>query len=153
MPHDRSFAPPRILLCGLAAASLALASPTLAQTASAAPSADHEIDPIAQRVFPPELVMGHANQIGLSDAQRERILTEVRRLQLDVQTIASRNVQARDRMVAALSTEPVEEANVLAALDRVLAAERDIKRLHIATLVRIGSVLTPTQRARLNTLR
>jgi Spy/CpxP family protein refolding chaperone len=42
---------------------------------------------------------------------------------------------------------------VLEALDGVLAVERDIKRLHMVTLVRIRSVLTPRQRTRLNELR
>jgi hypothetical protein len=42
---------------------------------------------------------------------------------------------------------------VLEALDDVLASEREIKRLRIATLVRLRNLLTPAQRARLNALR
>lgn len=112
-----------------------------------------QVDPIAQRLFAPEFVMAHADDIDLTANQRQRIIEAVSRLQGDMLAIAPRAESARGQVVAALSVEQVDEARVLEALDGVLAVERDIKRLHIATLVRIRNHLTPRQRTRLNELR
>ncbi len=112
-----------------------------------------QADPIAQRLFAPEFVMAHADEVNLTASQRQRIIEAVTRLQADMLGIAPRAESARAQIVATLSAERVEEARVLEALDGVLAVEREIKRLHIATLVRIRNVLTPEQRTRLNALR
>ena len=52
-----------------------------------------------------------------------------------------------------LKQNSVEEAAVLAQLDKVLAAEREIKRTQISLMVRIKNKLTPEQQARLRELR
>jgi Spy/CpxP family protein refolding chaperone len=134
-------------------ASVIASEPAWAQPEPIAQRENPEDDPIFQRVFPPELVMGHAEEIGLTSDQRARVIAEVERLQADARGIGPRAEQARAQMVTALSAERVDEARVLEALDRVLSVERDVKRLHIATLVRIRNVLTPQQRTRLSELR
>jgi Spy/CpxP family protein refolding chaperone len=111
------------------------------------------VDPIEQRVFPPDLIMNHANEISLTRDQRDRIVSEVTALQHQVEAIAPQVERARSQMLAELDAEPANEARVLMALDQVLDAERNVKRLHIATLVRIRNLLSPAQRARLDALR
>ncbi len=139
----------------LAAALCAAAPLALAQPAAPAQQqrGQGQADPIAERVFPPELIMVHAGKINLTDEQRQRVVAEVERLQQQAQGIGPRGERARAGMVAALDAEPADEASVLSGLEQVLTVERDIKRLHIATLVRIRNLLTPAQRARLNELR
>jgi Spy/CpxP family protein refolding chaperone len=52
-----------------------------------------------------------------------------------------------------LKSNTVDESEALAQIDRVLAVEREVKRAHIAMLIRIKNVLTPEQQATLKALR
>jgi Spy/CpxP family protein refolding chaperone len=158
MAHDMSLARKMSLVRKAAFALLLVATPlATAPSANADPdspaSKGASVDPIAQRVFPPELIFGHAAEINLTSNQRERIIAEIRTLQSHVEQVAPTMERARGQMVADLDAEPADETRVLSALDTVLAAERDIKRLNIAALVRVRNVLTPAQRVRLNALR
>ena len=63
-------------------------------------------------------------------------------------------LQAAIESLTALLKQPrVDEAQVIGQLDKVLAAEREIKLAQIALLVRIKNNLTPEQQRRLQTLR
>ena len=110
-------------------------------------------DPLAQYVFPPELVMRFAPEIGLDEKQRAAIKDAVVRTQaklVDVQW----DVQGEaEKLIRLLQASPVDEAAVLAQADKVMGFEREVKRTHLALLVRIKNVLTDTQRARLTELR
>jgi Spy/CpxP family protein refolding chaperone len=52
-----------------------------------------------------------------------------------------------------IEQDPVDEQQVLAQLDKVLNAEREVKRTQIALMVRIKNKLKPEQQARLRQLR
>jgi Spy/CpxP family protein refolding chaperone len=126
------------------AASLVIAPIARAQQAG---------DPISDNLFPPELVMQHQQELGLSDEQRSNIIAEISRAQpkaTELQWQLQREVQA---LAALLKIDPIDEVKMLAQLDRVLAAEREIKRVQLALLVRIKNKLTPEQRGRLQTIR
>ena len=106
-------------------------------------------DPLARHLFPPERVMGHAQEIGLDDTQRTAIRKEVQKaqskfldLQFDIQT-------EMETMVRLVQASKVEETKVLAQLERVLALEKEIKKTQISLLVRIKNILTPAQQAKL----
>ena len=106
-------------------------------------------DPLARHLFPPERVMGHAQEIGLDDAQRTAIRKEVQKaqskfldLQFDIQT-------EMETMVRLVKETKVDEPRVLSQLDRVLSLEKEIKKTQISLLVRIKNILTPAQQARL----
>ena len=110
-------------------------------------------DPLAQHVFPPELVMKHAPEIGIDDKQRAAIKEVVQRSQakfLDSQW----DLQAEaEKMVKLLQASPVDEGAVLAQADRIMDLERQIKKTQLALLVRIKNLLTDTQKAKLQELR
>ncbi len=152
MTIDRPLPRATALALLLLTTSFAGASPAYAQLE---PIAAHgaPTDPIEQRVFPPDLIMRHAEEISLTRDQRDRIVADVTTLQHRAEAIAPQVERARAQMVADLDAEPADEARVLVALDQVLAAEREVKRLHIATLVRIRNLLTSNQRLRLAGLR
>jgi Spy/CpxP family protein refolding chaperone len=106
-------------------------------------------DPLARHLFPPERVMGHAQEIGLDDAQRNAIRKEVQKAQsrfLDLQFDLQTEMETLVRLV---QENKVEESKVLAQLDRVLALEKEIKKTQISLLVRIKNALTPAQQAKL----
>ena len=107
-------------------------------------------DPLARHLFPPERVMGHAQEIGLDDTQRTAIRKEVQKaqskfldLQFDIQT-------EMETMVRLVKENKVDEPKVLAQLDKVLALEKEIKKTQISLLVRIKNTLTPAQQAKLS---
>jgi Spy/CpxP family protein refolding chaperone len=110
-------------------------------------------DPIGANLFPPELVMQHQQEIGLTDEQRSYITGEIQQAQkraTDLQWQLQREVET---MAGLLQHDTVDEARTIAQLDRVLAAEREIKRIQLTLVVRIRNRLTSDQRARLTALR
>ena len=118
-----------------------------------AAGAQQPSDPIADNLFPPELVMQHQQEIGLTDEQRNAIIAELSRAQpraTEAQWKLQREVQA---LAALLKQETIDEERLLAQLDRVLALERDIKRVQLTLAARIRTRLTPDQRAKLQSLR
>ena len=109
-------------------------------------------DPIGRHLFPPDKVLGHAQELGLDDAQRKSIRAELQKMQpkfLDLQL----DIQAEvEKMTQLLQEKPVDEAKVMAQLDRVLAIEKEAKKTQIALLVRIKNLLTPGQQAKMSAL-
>ena len=110
-------------------------------------------DPLAQFFFPPDLIMSHQQQIGLTDAQR----TSVTQLLLHAQGAfvpAQVKLAAEVEKLQKLSeTAPVDENAVLAEVDQVLALERAIKREQLTLMVRLKNLLTQPQRDVLAKLR
>ena len=110
-------------------------------------------DPIGRNLFPPELIMGHSQELGLQERQRAVIKAEVQKAQtrfIDLQWDAK---EETEKMARLLRQSPVDEAKVLEQADRVMALERDIKKTQLSLLIRMKNVLTPEQIAKLETFR
>lgn len=129
----------------LAAFLMAMSAPSYAQHPG------H--DPMAEHVFPPELVMRHAAELALDERQRNAIKEAVQKAQSRFLDFQFDLQPEAERMVRLLQTRPVEEAAVLAQADKVMALEREVKKTHLALLVRIKNVLTPAQQEKLMALR
>jgi len=106
-------------------------------------------DPVARSLYPPDRVLAHAQEIGLDDAQRAGIRSELQKaqsrfldLQFDLQPEA-------EKLAQLLQEKRVDEAKVLSQVDKVLALERETKRTQISLLVRIKNLLTASQQAKL----
>jgi Spy/CpxP family protein refolding chaperone len=127
---------------------LCLASPLRAQQPPPPPE-----DPLAQFVFPPELVMRHAAEIGLDDKQRAAIKDAVVTTQSKVLDVQWEVQGEAEKLARLLQASPIDETAVLAQADKVMGFERQVKRTHLALLVRIKNLLTDAQRARLTELR
>jgi Spy/CpxP family protein refolding chaperone len=127
---------------------LLLAAPVRAQQPPTPPE-----DPLAQFVFPPELVMRYAADIGLDDRQRAAIKDAVVKTQARVLDVQWDLQGEAEKLARLLQATPVDEAAVLAQADKVMGFEREVKRTHLALLVRIKNVLTDQQRAKLQELR
>lgn len=128
-------------------AALLAAAEARAQQPTPAP------DPLAQHVFAPELVMRHADEIGLDEKQRAAVKEAVVKMQtrfLDLQWDVQGEVEKLARL---LQASPVDETAVLAQADKVMGLERDVKKAHLALLVRIKNLLTEAQKAKLAELR
>jgi Spy/CpxP family protein refolding chaperone len=110
-------------------------------------------DPIAENLFPPDLVMQNQQAIALTDAQKEFLKGEVKQAQGRFTDLQFQLQEEMEKLVGLLKPAQPDEQRVLAQLDRVLAAEREIKRAQIALVVRIKDRLTPDQQAKLRELR
>jgi len=112
-----------------------------------------EQDPIAQSFFAPELVMQHQDAIGLSEEQKTHLKSEIREAQLKFTEWQWKLQDEREKLVGLIKQPHVEEKDALAELEKVLAIEREIKRLQITMLVHIKNNLTPEQQAKLAEIR
>ncbi len=112
-----------------------------------------EQDPIGQSFFAPELVMQHQEAIGLSAEQKDYLKTEIRQAQLKFTEWQWKLQDEMEKMVALVKQPRADEQQVLAQLEKVLAAEREIKREQVTLLVRIKNKLTPEQQGKLLELR
>ena len=110
-------------------------------------------DPIAQQLFPPELIMAQSQKLHLDDKQRTTIKSEVQRAQSKFFDLQWELKEASDTMVQLLQQTPVEEARVLEQADKVMGYEHDIKKIQLTLLIRIKNALTPEQIAQLKQLR
>jgi Spy/CpxP family protein refolding chaperone len=110
-------------------------------------------DPIGENFFAPELVMQHQQAIGLTDEQKEFFKAEMRKAQLKFTELQWQLQDEIEKMVSVVKHDQVDEQQSLAQLDRVLAVEREIKRLQFTLVIMIKNKLTPEQRARLAELR
>ena len=126
---------------------LLLAAPSLAQ-----PQAPPD-DPLRDYFLPPELVMQNQQAIGLGDDQKTFFKTELRQAQQRFTELQWKLEDEMERFVTLVKQPQVDEQQALAQLDRVLAAEREVKRTQISLLIRIKDHLRPDQQARLQEIR
>jgi len=110
-------------------------------------------DPMAENLFPPELVMAHQKAIDLSDAQKTSIRAELLKAQTRFTELQWQLQDAMEGLVSLLKQPSADESEVMSQLDKVLTSEREIKRTQISLLVRIKNKLTPEQQAHLQKLR
>jgi Spy/CpxP family protein refolding chaperone len=123
----------------------------LTVSAAVAQNQPHEPqpDPFAGNLFPPELIMQNQQALGLSEEQKNFIKDELRKtpgLLTDVQFDLPKEME---KLVALMKQVPVDEAQTLTQLDKVLELERKIKRTHVGLLIRLKNNLKPEQQTKL----
>lgn len=109
-------------------------------------------DQLAGHLFPPELVMQNQRAIDLQPEQRTAISEAIHDLQSRVVELQWELSSANQELVELVRAPRVEEGAALHLLDRMLGIEQQVKRTHMATLIRIKNTLTPEQQARLREL-
>ena len=110
-------------------------------------------DPIAENLFPPDLVLSNQKALGLDEGQKNFVRSEVLKAQTRFTELQFQLQDAMETLTGLLKESPVDESQVLTQLDKVLNAEREVKRAQIALMVRIKNKLSPEQQARLRQLR
>lgn len=136
----------RSVLTAVAAALLATASLAAGQN----PKPD---DAFAQALFDPQLVLRHAQAIGLTPAQRRTIFDELKATQTALAPLQANMTEPALDLIELLGHTRVDEAKVVAKMDQVLEIENEVKKKQAALLVRIKNTLSPEQQARLRELR
>ena len=110
-------------------------------------------DPLAHVLFPPDLIMQHQGELGIDDKQRAAIIKEVEKAQPQIMQVQWKILPAAEQLRKLLEAPKVDEAKALEQADRVMALERQMKRIHLSLLIRIKNVLTDAQRAKLVAIR
>ena len=110
-------------------------------------------DPLADVMFPPDFIMGHARQLGLSDEQKAFMRGEIQKTVSSFNELQWKLQDEMELLHDTLKSSSVSEQQALSQLDKVLDTEREIKRLHIGMGVRLKNHLTPEQQAQLQRMR
>ena len=120
---------------------------------SSAPQRHNAPDLMAENFFPPELIMQNQKALNLTAEQQTAIRTEMQQAMAkftDLQWQQSAESEALETM---LKQERVDEKLALAQLDKLLAIESNVKRLHFSTVVRVKNILTTEQQSQLRELK
>jgi Spy/CpxP family protein refolding chaperone len=110
-------------------------------------------DAIGRFFYPPEFVMQNAAAISLTDAQRNALSTAVQQVQAKMVDAQFKMSSEGDKLTKLVQGSTVDEPQMLAEVDRLLAIERDVRRAQVSLMVKVKNTLTPAQQAKLNQLR
>jgi Spy/CpxP family protein refolding chaperone len=110
-------------------------------------------DPLAHLMFPPDMILGHARELNLSDEQKTFMRAEVQKATSTFQELQWKLQDQAELLHETMKSTSVNEQQALAQLDRVLDIEREIKHLHIGLAVRLKNRLTPEQQEQLHKMR
>ena len=137
----------------LRAATLAVALLAAGALPAGAQESLPPVDPIAEQMFAPELILRHQRAIGLSEAQKNALVADVKRTQAHLIDVQWELQRVADPLVDLLGKERPDEAQALAQLDKVLAVERDVKRSQLGLAIRLRNLLSAEQQRQLRQLR
>jgi Spy/CpxP family protein refolding chaperone len=110
-------------------------------------------DPFRGKLFAPNVILQHQDELGLSKAQ----FTAIRAAVVDVQgAVAEHEWDLREAYMQAmedLDESPVDEAKVLESIQAALSAENEVKKLQVGLLIKLRNLLTDEQLAYLQSLK
>lgn len=129
---------------------LACAALALSLTAARAES---EEPPFMQSVYPPDLVMRNARQIELRPEQRQAITKAIQTTQASVVELEWEMQDAAAELTREMDQARIDPTAALAAAERVMSIEGQVKRAHLGLLIQIKNQLDPEQQAKLQAIR
>ena len=122
-------------------------------TIGAANAAEPRADVFKGKLFPPNVILEHQSELGLSKEQ----FTEIRKTVVELQgSIAEHEWDVREayqNIMAELDKSPIDQDTVLEHVGAALRAENEVKKLQVAMLVKLKNLLTSEQIAYLESAR
>jgi hypothetical protein len=97
------------------------------------------------RLFPPNVILEHKAELGLSKSQFKAIRAAVVEVQAGVAEHEWDLQEAYQALMQELDKAPIDEGRVLALADTALLAENQVKKKQMAMLVRLKNLLTEEQ--------
>ncbi len=110
------------------------------------------MDPLGDAMFPPDMIMMHTRDLGLTDEQKTFMRSEIQRTTTRFNELQWQLQDAMEVLHDSMKANVVNEQQALAQLDKVLDTEREIKRLHFGLLIGFKNKLTPEQQAKLHAM-
>ena len=105
------------------------------------------------KLFPPNIILEHQTELGLSKAQ----FTAIREAVVDVQAGVAEHEwdmrEAYQALMLELDKAPIDEDRVLELATKALLAENQVKKKQMGMLVRLKNLLTEEQVIYLESLR
>lgn len=111
------------------------------------------IDPLGDVMFPPELIMGHARELGITDEQKTFMRGEIQKTTTRFLELQWQLQDAMEALHLTMKGNAVDEQQALSQLEKVLDTERQIKRLHFTLGIRLKNQLRAEQQEKLRGLR
>jgi hypothetical protein len=119
----------------------------------AAGAAEPKPDVFKGKLFPPNVILEHQLELGLSKQQ----FTEIRKTVVELQgNVAEHEWDVREayqNIMAELDRSPIDQDKVLEHVGAALRAENEVKKLQVAMLVKLRNLLTEEQVAYLEATR
>jgi Spy/CpxP family protein refolding chaperone len=104
-------------------------------------------DPVADALIGPDVVMANQQALGLTDAQRSAIQTDVETAQQRFTHLQWQLASAGEKLVDLLKATHVDREKAIAALDAELALERQVKETQMTLMIAVKNALTAEQQA------
>lgn len=124
-----------------------------AATAFCLPSrAEDTINLRASGLLSPEFIKANADTLGIDSTQGENLIAIYAAALKEAAGLEETIKAKRLDLEACLATAHASEADALAKLDALLAAEAPLKRLRLRTLMQLRAGLTPTQQEKARSL-
>src|SRR6266850_401927 len=111
------------------------------------------MDPLGDAMFPPDMIMQHARELDLTQEQKTFMRSEIQKTTTRFNELQWQLQDAMEALHEIMKANLVNEQQALSQLDKVLDAEREIKRLHIGMGIRIKNQLTAEQQTKLQSMR
>ena len=116
-------------------------------------AAEPKADVFKGKLFPPNVILEHQAELGLSKQQ----FTEIRKTVVELQgNIAEHEWDVREayqNIMAELDKSPIDQDTVLGHVGAALLAENEVKKLQVAMLIKLKNLLTEEQVAYLESTR
>lgn len=115
-------------------------------------AADHSkktADPFVGVFYPPELVLLAQDRIALTPEQLEAVRARWEKTQQRSDELRVKMERETAALAVLTKQERVDEAPLLAQLDKVLEVEREVKHLNLGAAVAAKNLLTPEQQVKM----
>jgi Spy/CpxP family protein refolding chaperone len=109
-------------------------------------------DMLNDSLFPPDVIMEHQRELGLTDEQKAFMRGEINKTSTVFNDLQWQLQDAMEALRDTMKADQINEQLALSQLDKVLNAEREIKKLHMALAIRIKNNLTADQVQKLQNL-
>ena len=110
-------------------------------------------DPLTQHLFPPDLIMQNAEEIKLTEEQRDKMESEMRKAQEGFQEMHAKREKLLEETGALLKKERIDESAALGQLDKLLNQERELRRAHLSLMIELKNKLTREQQTKLEEIK
>lgn len=104
-----------------------------------------EDDPFKGRLFPPQVILEHRDELELSKSQFTGIRAAVVEVQSSVAEYEWDMQQAYLALIEEIDERPIDEDAVLEHAEVALSAENEVKKRQMMMLVRLKNLLTEEQ--------
>ena len=127
-----------------------IASPLLcvmlvAATVGWSPAAQPSDDPLHAHLYSPELLIRHRENIGLDDEQVEKIRAIMQEAGPKVQAHQRKLAAAKEKLTKLLAADKVDEDATVTQLGTVLAAEKEVRLMHLRAMIQLRNLLSSDQ--------